>query len=251
MKIQYISDIHLELEENAKYLEANPLIVSGEILIMAGDIFPLNKDFAKLDFFNFISENYKEIFWLTGNHEFYNNDIFSFGNTINKRIFKNINIVNNAAVSIGGVRFIFTTLWSKISSENEWKIEQHIPDFDYISYSKRRFRSEYYNKLHNDSLEFLKDELKYNSKKKVVVTHHLPSDKCNSDKYRKSELNEAFCTDLDYLIEKSDFNFWIYGHSHFNQIPILVGNTILLTNQLGYVALKEHFDFKRNAYFSI
>lgn len=251
MRIQYLSDIHLELEENSSYLNNFPLIVSGEILIMAGDIIPLKKDFSKLKFFEFISENYKKTFWVPGNHEFYFGNIANPQNIINKKIFNNIHIVNNVAINYNDIRFIFTTLWSKISSENKWKIEQNIPDFDFINYSKRRFKSECYNILHNNSLSFLKNELQIKSKKKVVVSHHIPTKKCNSEKHGNCELNEAFCVDLDKLIEESDINFWVYGHSHFNQNPVYIGKTILLTNQLGYVSLKENIDFRNNAYFSI
>ena len=42
MKIQYASDLHLEFKENSKYLMKNPLKVTGEILILAGDIHVFN-----------------------------------------------------------------------------------------------------------------------------------------------------------------------------------------------------------------
>jgi len=251
MKIQYLSDIHLEFEENLKFLNDFPLSVSGEVLLLSGDIINLDKVFSKFEFFDFVSKNYKKVFWVPGNHEFYNSNISNSQNIINKKIMHNIHLVNNIAITYNDVRFIFTTLWSKINIENEWKIEQSIPDFNFISYSKRKLNSKNYNILHLNSLDFLKKELQNDAKKKVVVTHHLPSIKCNSEEHSKSELNEAFCTELDYLIEKSGVNFWVYGHSHYNKKPILIGSTFLLTNQLGYVSLDEVNDFKNNAYFSI
>ena len=37
MKIQYASDLHLELRENMNYIKSNPLPVVGDILVLAGD----------------------------------------------------------------------------------------------------------------------------------------------------------------------------------------------------------------------
>lgn len=44
MRIQYASDIHLEFADNWRYLKDNPLQVTGDILILAGDIGYLGDD---------------------------------------------------------------------------------------------------------------------------------------------------------------------------------------------------------------
>ena len=72
MKIQYASDLHLEFRENSKYLIKNPLKVTGEILILAGDINVFNdRDFLKNPFWDWASKNYKQVIVAFGNHEFY------------------------------------------------------------------------------------------------------------------------------------------------------------------------------------
>lgn len=38
MKIQYASDLHLELSRNSRWLKNNPLNVTGNILVLAEDI---------------------------------------------------------------------------------------------------------------------------------------------------------------------------------------------------------------------
>ncbi len=251
MRIQYCSDLHLEFGQNSRYISKNPLKVSGDILLLAGDIIPLHDEFLNDSFFGFIAENYKQVFWVPGNHEFYYKDITEFSNSYNIRIRDNINIVNNVALIYENIRFVFSTLWTKISPENERNIELGVSDFTSISHKNKKLKTKEYNLLHIEGFEFIQQSVKELHEKTVVVSHHLPSNLCNSSEHKNSSINEAFCVDLTGFIESSNVNFWIYGHSHFNQKPLQVGNTILLTNQLGYVQSNEHKSFKRNAYFSI
>jgi Icc-related predicted phosphoesterase len=251
MKIQYCSDLHLESEPNSKFLEANPLIISGEILILAGDIVPLEDEHLNNPFFQFVSDNYERVFWVPGNHEYYHKDLSNYSKSFTIQLRNNIEIVNNIELEYEGIRFIFSTLWSKISHGNEKNIEKNVPDFDCISYNNKKLKARDFNKLHAESLEFVKQSIGPDPGKTVVVTHHLPSSKCNSVLQNESSINEAYCIDLTDYIEDSNVNFWIHGHSHVNHNPIFVGKTILLTNQLGHVQSNEHKEFKRNAYFSI
>jgi len=251
MKIQYCSDLHLEFAHNDKYLKNKPLSVCGEILILAGDIVPLHDEFFKNPFFSYISDNFEQIYWVPGNHEFYHKDIMEFSKSYNIKIRSNINIVHNIELEYKNTQLIFSTLWSKISGINEKIIEQGVSDFDCISNKNKKIKAYDFNKLHKDSLSFIQETLNNKKSKTVVITHHLPSSLCNSPNHNNSPINEAFCVELTRYIENCNANFWIYGHSHYNQKPLYIGNTILLTNQLGYVHCNEHGSFKHNAYISI
>ncbi len=251
MRIQYCSDLHLEFELNNRYLIQNPLRVCADILILAGDIVPLHDANFKNPFFNFISDNYKMVYWVPGNHEYYHNDLSAFSSSYTINVRSNVRIVNNVELEYEGIRFVFSALWSKISERNELDIEQRVADFDCITLKNKKLRAKDFNTLHYESLDFVKQSLSVSKPKTVVVTHHLPSDLCNSPAHINSSINEAFCVDLTPYIESCNANFWIYGHSHFNQKPLIIGKTMLLTNQLGYVQNNEHGSFNHKAFFSL
>jgi len=251
MKIQYCSDLHLEFELNDKYIRSNPLKISGEVLILAGDIIPLHDEFLHHPFFSFISDHYRQVFWVPGNHEYYYRNLDGFSNPLDIRFKDNIRIVSNIETEYEGIRFIFSTLWSRISAGNQKRIEQGISDFECILKGKRNFSTLDFNRLHDESLHFLEESVIKSNPGTVIVTHHVPSPLCNSTVHNNSSLNEAFCSDLTAFIEKCHAGFWIYGHSHFCQKPVYIGKTILINNQLGYVHLDEHTRFKPNAYFSV
>jgi predicted phosphohydrolase len=244
MKLQYCSDLHLEFRENRQFLNQHPLQPKGEILILAGDIVPFSEMDKRKDFFNYISDNFKLAYWLPGNHEYYYSDASERSSPINEKIRDNIFLVNNISIQRGDVRLIFSTLWSKISPANEWQIARSISDFQVIKFNGLFFTVSNSNQLHSESLNFIESELGQNyTGKTVVVTHHVPTFLNFPSKHKGSILNEAFVVELFPLIESSNINYWIYGHHHTNTPAFRIGNTVLITNQMGYVRNDENQDF--------
>jgi Calcineurin-like phosphoesterase len=84
---------------------------------------------------------------------------------------------------------------------------------------------------------------------KIVLTHHVPTLMNYPEKYRGDVLNEAFATEMNDLIERSDIDYWLYGHTHCNTPDFNIGNTQMLTNQLGYVQYGENEHFGRGKRF--
>jgi len=251
MKIQYCSDLHLEFKANANFLSHKPLDISGEILILAGDIIPLHDEFFNHPFFKFVSDHYRKVYWVPGNHEFYYRNIADFGSSYQIPLLENVFLVHNTSLIENNIKLIFSTLWSKIEPDKAKLLENSVSDFTTISKHNKRFTVDDFNQLHAESLLFLEQSLNEKAEHSVVVTHHLPSALCNSKAHENSPINEAFCVDLTRFIETCGANFWIYGHSHFNQKPIQIGQTLLLTNQLGYVQKNEHKLFKHHAFVSV
>lgn len=252
MKIQYCSDLHLEFPENKQFLKVNPIQPVGDILILAGDIVPFAVMDKHADFFDYIAGHFKQTFWIPGNHEYYHSDAANRSGELNEKIRNNISLINNQTIIIEGTRFIFTTLWSSVSPSDQWYLHHNMSDFRVIKFNNELFTINHFNALHSDCKAFLLSELiKKFSGKTVVVTHHVPTLLNYPPKYKASTLNQAFAVELYDLIQDSNIDYWIYGHSHFNIPEFSIGNTRLLTNQLGYVSYKEHSQFKLNKLFEL
>lgn len=252
MIVQYASDLHLEFPENKHFLKTNPLKPIGEVLVLAGDIVPFAVMEKHNDFFSYISDHFETTYWVPGNHEYYYFDLAAKCGILNENIRTNVHLVNNLTVEQDSVRFVFSTLWSKISQANRWQIEQSMSDFRVIKFNDFRFSSEQFNLLHEESLSFIDRELHHNNTDKtVVVSHHVPTFMNYPEKYRGDALNEAFATELYNLIETNGPDFWIFGHHHFNGPDFEIGKTQLNTNQLGYVKYGEHHFFNPSKTISV
>jgi len=244
MIVQYASDLHLEFPENKDFLKMNPLNPKGDILLLAGDIVPFAVMDKHADFFSYVSDHFQTTYWIPGNHEYYRFDAATKSGVLNEKIRDNVFLVNNIAIQHESIRFLFSTLWSKISPAHEWQIERSMSDFHVIKYNGYRFSSVQFNQFHKDSLAFLNQELSRTGEDKtVVVTHHVPTFMNYPIKYKGDILNEAFAVELFDLIEAMKPDYWIYGHIHGNIPPFEIGQTKLLTNQLGYVRYNEHASF--------
>lgn len=244
MKIQYCSDLHLEFPANSVYMKVKPLKVAAPMLIIAGDLMPFGEMNKHADFFNWISDNFEQTYWIPGNHEYYQNDISLRSGVINEAIRNNVHLINNTAVVREGVSMLFTSLWSYISPVNEMKIRRSLNDFHVISYNDEKFTPRQYNMFHAESLRFLETEMKdRHDSKTIIVTHHVPTGENYPEEYRYSSINEAFCVSMDEFILRTKPDFWIYGHHHSNTPDFSVGNTRMLTNQLGYIGHGEGTGF--------
>lgn len=120
-------------------------------------------------------------------------------------------------------------------------------DFHLIKHKGVRFSAEQYNQLHKESMTFIQNELKTIEQEKVAVfSHHCPTFLNYPEQYKGDVLNEAFAVELHDLIESSEIACWVYGHHHTNTPEFTIGNTRLITNQLGYVQRNEHQFFETN-----
>ncbi|WP_433836117.1 metallophosphoesterase [Flavobacterium anhuiense] len=166
--MQYASDLHLEFAKNKEFIREHALEPRGDILILAGDIVPFAVMEKHQDFFNFISDNFQMTYWVPGNHEYYYFDAFSRTGTFYEEIRSNVVLLNNYVVEHENLKLLFSTLWSHIGLGSQWNIERGLSDFHVIKYNGEKFSATDYNKLHFESLKFIKKSLEIEDSKKLL-----------------------------------------------------------------------------------
>lgn len=254
MRIQYVSDLHLERYDNAVYISRNPLDVVGDILVIAGDTFPLREfeGYKKHIFFDWCAANFRETLLIPGNHEYYGSNVDAFPGAWRREIRPNVAMYQNKRVRIDNFDFILSTLWTHVPGRDWLAVKMGMQDFRTIRTNAGSFTAYDYNIIHRCDLYFIQDAVsESDAEHKVVVTHHVPSFRCVSPEFKDSRLHAVFAVDLTDLIERSGVDAWIYGHSH-RSIEMTIGKTRMLSNQLGYVVYREYNNgYKSNKYIDI
>ena len=242
MRIQYMSDLHLEFQENSRYLKYNELTVTGDVLVLAGDIFYLRDKVAPLTkFWKWASGNYRQVFIVPGNHEYYNySDVMERGLQWRWMFRENVGYYQNQVVRIDDTDFVLSTLWSRVNPNNEYFVWKGMNDFRQIKFDGKLLQVEEFNWMHETCIDFIRKSIKESTAPHiVVVTHHLPTLQVVAQHHRDSVLNSAFASEYGELIADSRIDAWIYGHSHTN-IGTVIGGTRIICNQMGYVFENEH-----------
>lgn len=233
MKIQYVSDLHIEYYNYTP----NPLDFikpTADILILAGDIGNLYKYEQLTDFLRDLCSYFKAVIYVAGNREFYRprgykfismNELYDKFNNL-KNIINNLYILNKTSIQINDLCITGTTLWSDIKTEIP-RFIVHIPDITTEIYK---------NKYYTD-INYIKKMIKYcdkNNLKLLIITHHSPTYKVLEQKRVNDKYISLYASNLDNMI-KSSSNIiygWIFGHINVC-VDTNIDNVKLLSNQLG------------------
>ena len=269
MKLFYGSDLHLEFEKGFKHTLNIP---EGDVLVLAGDIYTPwyqgkteKKDHVKIreSFFSEVSEKFKTVLYVMGNHEHYGGYFVDTDNLIRKHIepYKNIHLLNGNYHQVEDVLFYGSTFWTDARGghpEVMWDIQRGMNDYNEVRYSEDRFQmptSQYEsygkksrllcedtvkeNKFARKQLTEFYSKVEEQGLRPLVITHHQPAWECVETYYRHDNLSYAYAnTGLDDLLLEVPKHYWICGHMH-KQNCVEVGNVSVLTNARGYIGYES------------
>ena len=232
MKVQLISDVHLEFMMPAMQHAVLGSIFKGEAntLVLAGDIFPLRIIDTVRDALNFICEKYENVLYVPGNHEFYGTSP-GFGETNLGAVcneISNFHWLRSASkpLKIGNKTFWGDTMWFPDGPSNKM-LEDQLNDFRHIhAFTPWCYRQ---NMAFRQAYQ--------NVQADVVITHHLPSYKSVPARYRSdvvgNDLNVFFVSDMEREMNIWQPKFWFHGHTH-DPCDYTLGDTRVICNPLGY-----------------
>jgi len=255
MSYQISSDIHLEFYKNVdnihKYF-TKIIEVNAQYLILAGDIGNPKEDIY-WTFMNWCSENFEKIFVITGNHEYYNNDIEEVDGFLYKEFekYENIFFLQCDKIENENTIILGCTLWSRKSHEKVYRsyVRNFINDYRKIKKGNNLLSLNDTHNIFTNHFEWLCEEIRSIPKDKdiIIITHHLPTYKLINKKYlgKVIDTNSAFASGLDILFEFTNIKLWVCGHTHSSADKVF-NQTRVCINPCGYPILSSLLHFNND-----
>lgn len=251
MKIQIFSDLHI-----GTYPIKRITIAEGvDLVIVAGDT--CEGALKAFEHLRRIVPMHIPIVMVLGNHEYYRRFIpDELASARAQAPAYNINLLENEAISVGGVRFVGATLWTDylvFGETNQAAVmnacASGMNDHRLIGWQKQpwlRFRPQEAALMHHRSKAYLTDVLDLPAGPTVVVTHHAVHWNSVHPKYRSDPLTGAFVSDLSAVLEQYQPSLWVHGHVHNSSDYLLIGTgarqTRIVCNPHGYGQENPDFD---------
>jgi predicted phosphodiesterase len=238
MKIRLLSDLHLESRQWYEHKNYEWAQYNGEdVLVLAGDIdVGAPAVISALNYF--YKQGFPEIIYVAGNHECYRHHYTEMDAV--KRYAKDMTHIHmldcNEVVKIKDVSFFGGTLWTGFKNGDHMvraTASRYINDFRIVSdWDINKAQAEY-----ERQSGLIKYYYENTPGKKVIVTHFLPAMECVAERYKNNKeevlLNYYFANDLGSWISELSDTTWLFGHTH-DSVNMLLGNTCLISNPLGY-----------------
>jgi len=236
MKLHILSDLHLGFQGMEK-----PRAGDADVVVLAGDIARPKEAVAWALGFD------KPVLYVPGNHEFYGFRMQDAARELQQLSSgTHVQVLDNRALVLGGVRFLGTTLWSDFRLFKEAGLQARAMD------EAQRFMRDFSRirtgsplaeavlapsdtaDLFAANVRWLEGELsRSHPGPTVVITHHAPSPRSIHPRFADSLLNACFVSDAEHLLDASRVRLWIHGHTH-DSFDYLLNGTRVVCNPRGY-----------------
>lgn len=243
------SDLHLEINGSVRVMKVIEQldkihIEPDDLLVLAGDIFSPNV-ITYEKFFTYVNKKFNTILYVLGNHEYYSkgNNYLLTKNKIRQVLapFTNVHILDNETYVHRGIKFIGTTLWTKIT-RNFAFVEAKANDYHQIYKNNKPIRVTDVNSWNRKNVEWLEVQLENVERldeQCIVITHHAPLYNDPHQNIIVSShdrvtigLEEVYHNDLSRLLNKKILA-WCYGHTH-HATNFTYKDVIFFSNPFGY-----------------
>ena len=252
VRIQYVSDIHLEYKPSKFRRILKP---SADILILAGDIgHPFRKTYYQ--FLRWCNSKFEHVVLVPGNHEYYGSSLKK-GRRKLKKLSKQTGttVLDRDVLELPeyNIVIIGTTLWSHIPEHKNFYVQMHTNDYKCIE----GFNIDIENDLYRKNRKWLKETVDFYKDKNpeyrvIITTHHAPIvGKTSAPKYRGQITNCVYASDCTDLMKGVDV--WIFGHTHhtttFSYRLPNKESVIITSNQRGYP--RENTGYRKDHYITL
>jgi Icc-related predicted phosphoesterase len=277
MKIQVVSDLHLEFDDPPELHNAGAdvLILGGDICLAehiyrnprklysvdGTEIDPtkvMQKDWHGWDvkkwreFFYHVNQKWDRVIYLMGNHEHYSGRWDRTEATLREEFkpYPNIYLLEMDRLIIDDVQFLGASLWTDFNRRDPLTMlsaRDLMNDYkaisDFTSGSYRKLHPQTTLDRHNMTVAWLNFMLKEHKMKTVVCTHHAPSLRSTHPKYAgQHHMNGCFVSDCDFLMEENEnLVLWTHGHVH-DPWDYNVGQCRVVCNPRGYPSERVLFN---------
>ena len=232
MKYLIASDLHFEFQKNcgASLLKMLPKDVDG--IIVAGDVSTGKGNTLDVSL-DMLCGEYEAVIYTLGNHDLYDSSPQKvFDQMVNiDDMHKNLYWMNRSILELGGIRFVGCSMW--FPHVLDWyKKSKYISDFRCIEgYTPWVFEE------NKRDMKFLKENATSDS---IVITHHMPSNKCIAPEFKDSTSNCFFvCPGGQEIIDNNKPRAWVYGHTH-SMWQYMDGNSLVCACPFGYPGENEY-----------
>ncbi|WP_345795994.1 metallophosphoesterase [Castellaniella sp. MT123] len=229
LRLRILSDLHLSMQGLA--LPDTP----ADVTILAGDI---ARPQAAMQWAARIRG---PVIYVPGNHEFYGGDVPGVRADLARAAAEHgIQLLDQRATVINGVRFLGTTLWTdfelfgtELREQAMEQTGQFMRDFQVIRNGDgSRFTPKDAVALFREQYDWLDRTLDEPSDgPTVVITHHAPSLRSVHPRFEDSLVSAGFVSDCTGLMGRACL--WIHGHTH-DSFDYTVRGTRVLCNPRGY-----------------